>query len=300
MSLTMYVRSITRTEDSGQEDTLKFTNGINTIVGPPNSGKTKWLQMLSFVLGDRGTPEDAFSQELAEKYKSLHCDVRLGDTDYVIERHWKEGGKKGKVCVNGTWIDAKEFSSFVLSTIGIPELHYPQGNPFSERSWPELSWRILFRHIYREQRFWSDIADKQPESEQHAALAQFLGVAEFLFPQELGREVEQRKALYQLQARKEQYQELLDQVSAEVLASSDVAIVVTLDTLNDRIDKCRREIDTIERQRLSLLQTLGRAVATNNSEHPLSDVGLAQETSWVERNRRKVKRRVSVCPTTLD
>ena len=43
----------------------------------------------------------------------------------------------------------------------------------SGQTWPELSFRTLLRHIYRQQRFWSDLADKQPEGDQHACLLHF-------------------------------------------------------------------------------------------------------------------------------
>jgi hypothetical protein len=71
-----------------------------------------------------------------------------------------------------------------MRKLGIPLLNFPKGNPMSGQTWPELSFRMLLRHIYRQQRFWIGITDQQPEGEQQACVLQFLGLAERLFTEE--------------------------------------------------------------------------------------------------------------------
>ena len=38
----------------GNTEELTFVPGVNVLVGRPNTGKTKWLQTLDFLLGDPG------------------------------------------------------------------------------------------------------------------------------------------------------------------------------------------------------------------------------------------------------
>jgi hypothetical protein len=39
---------------TGNVEELSFEPGVNVLVGRPNTGKTKWLQTLDFLLGDPG------------------------------------------------------------------------------------------------------------------------------------------------------------------------------------------------------------------------------------------------------
>ena len=54
----------------------------------------------------------------------------------------------------------------MLDRLNIPVIKFPKGNPQDEKSWLELSWRNLLRHIYRQERLWQDIADKQHDSDE--------------------------------------------------------------------------------------------------------------------------------------
>src|SRR5207237_1933492 len=57
-------------------------------------------------------------------------------------------------------------------------------------------------HIYRQQRFWGDLADKQPEAEQHACLLQFLGLAERIYTNDYGQLIELRMKVERLRSRR--------------------------------------------------------------------------------------------------
>src|ERR1035437_5824888 len=174
---TLAIESVRRVPEAGEPEELSFEPGVNLIVGPPNAGKSKWLSFIDFVLGDTDPPEDTLGPELAESYRSVSIIVRVhglenpvaappagvgegvatveddGSRRFLFERRWKEPGMKGKVIVDGDAMTTDEFSSFLLTTLGMPLLHYPKGDPYAPRAWPALSWRTLFRHVYREDRF---------------------------------------------------------------------------------------------------------------------------------------------------
>ena len=75
----------------------------------------------------------------------------------------------------------------------------------SGQTWPELSFRMLLRHIYRQQRFWGGLADQQPDGEQHACLLQFLGLAERTYSESYGRLIELKTEAETLKVRRAQY-----------------------------------------------------------------------------------------------
>ena len=137
------------------------------------SGCKRWIFFLVIpvkihlrVLRKRGWPIST---------NSAAADLVIGDERVRIERRWREAGAKTKIFVDDNGMTARDFQQWLMGKLGIPLLNFPKGNPTSGQTWPELSFRMLLRHIYRQQRFWGDIADKQPEGEQHACILQFLG-----------------------------------------------------------------------------------------------------------------------------
>ena len=232
--------------------------------------------MIDYLFGDIGKPEDAFGSDISEKYSSISAEILIGSKTFFIERKWKEHGLKGKILINDKLISATDFSDFLLSEIGIPQLHFPKGNPFSEKSWPELSWRMMLRHIYRQERFWTDLADKQPESEQHAVLTQLFGIAEKIFPQELGNIVNKRKELYILKAKKDQFQNIFDKITSDLISNKDSSLFATPELLNEQISRSEYEIQKLIKERELLLNSTIQDLEKNNQMLP-EDVHLNEK-----------------------
>ena len=45
------IHKVTRLPQTDPSDELTFSQGVNVLVGVPNTGKSKWLRMLDFILG---------------------------------------------------------------------------------------------------------------------------------------------------------------------------------------------------------------------------------------------------------
>jgi endogenous inhibitor of DNA gyrase (YacG/DUF329 family)/energy-coupling factor transporter ATP-binding protein EcfA2 len=261
----MIVKKLQRSPQFDSDDTLELQAGVNVIVGKPNSGKTKWLSMLDYIMGDDSKPEDAFSITLKEKYDSVKALVAIGEEDIWIERRWKQQGVQGKVFINDKPILQSEFSSYLLEKLGLPILHFSKGNPYEERAWPELSWRTLFRHIYRQQRFWGDLADKQPDSDRQAAILQFVGIAEHIYSDASGALVDVRKEIWKLEGAREQYLSMLDEIAREITDEKEFRVALTVDSINASISRIQIEIQGLEQKRETALRTL-REEATQKIE----------------------------------
>jgi hypothetical protein len=230
--------------------------GVNVIVGKPNAGKTKWLSMIDYLMGDSGKPESAFSPILKEKYDSIKAQISIGEEDYWIERRWKQHGTQGKVFINEKPILQEDFSSFLLEKAGIPVLNFPKGNPFEERNWAELSWRTLFRHIYRQQRFWGDLADKQPESEKQAVILQFAGLAQYVYSDTSGALVDVRKDIWKLQGAREQYITMLDEIARDITDEKEFRVALTADSISASIARIQLEIQELDQKKIAALKEL--------------------------------------------
>ena len=64
-----------------------------------------------------------------------------------------------------------------MDKLAIPLMTIPTGNPFSGRTWPELSFRTLLPHFYRPQGAWSALIEKQSEDAIRSAVQMFVGLA---------------------------------------------------------------------------------------------------------------------------
>lgn len=256
MPVLFSVESIDRLQAAGERESLSFEAGVNVLVGVPNTGKTKWLQLLDYLLGDPGNNpfEGAIETGLAEKYVSAGANVRIGDSLHRVERRWQETGAKTKVFVDDQGYNPSEFQEWLLQQLGIPLLHFPRGNPMSGQTWPELSFRMLLRHMYRQQRFWGDLADKQPEAEQVTCVLQFLGVAERIYTEDYAQLIKKRMEIERTRGRRDQYNETLGDIARDILSEPTVSVTLTMSAVNKAKENIGAEIERLRQGRVSVLE----------------------------------------------
>ncbi|MHB9069887.1 MAG: hypothetical protein ACYC54_05905 [Sedimentisphaerales bacterium] len=278
MSKTMIISTLTRTPICNSDDHLEFQPGVNVVVGPPNTGKTKWLQFIDYLFGDDTKAEEALGSDLYDKYETAIMVVNIGGTEHIIERRWKEAGSKTKVFVDDKPMSTQDAGHFIMEALDIPILHYPQGNPYGPRTWPELSWRSLLRHIYRQQRFWSDFADHQPDSEQHACLLHFLGLAEHLFSDEYGDLVNKEKKINELNISKKQFLQNLQEISNDILEDKSLSAGLTPESIQNAIHQIQLQINDIKTKRQTTLVLLAsNSKVKSNDIHAINFEQLSQK-----------------------
>lgn len=253
MSHIFRLKRLTRYPKATLGDELIFEPGVNVMAGDKDSGKTTWLRMLDYLLGSDDKPGDAFGEAVATAYGSIEGEVQLGSETIVLRRTWTATAPRTKILWNDEPINVADLSDALLQKLGIPRLHYPKGDPYAERAWPSLSFRTLLRHIYRQERFWSAIAEKQWDSEQHACIALFLGVAESLFPPKFGELVEKTKRLNELKLKREAHQALLDQIAADLLRQKEITVAVTTTAIDETGKRLKAELVAIDERRRALL-----------------------------------------------
>jgi len=247
------IKQLRRFPKTGDFDELNFEFGVNILVGESSTGKTQWLQMLNYLMG---SPDIKFDETIAKKYDSVEGVFVIGDEEIHLQRKWKESGSKTKVFVNGEAVSIDEFSTNFLTRLNIPILNYPQSNPLSFNKWIALSWRQLLRHIYRRQKSWGDLADKQLEIDQHACILMFLGIAKYLFSDKHSQLVESQKRINSLQIRKDNYVKTLTEISKDILDAYSSLDYVTVECLDTSIDNLEATIDDLSRQRDEVISFL--------------------------------------------
>src|SRR6266702_5125446 len=101
MSKRVIIEQIARTKSDGGIEKLEFTDGVNAIVGPQNTGKSTWLRMLDFLMADEGTPKGTFDEVLTEKYQAISSLIRFGSSVVEVERTWSGDGTRSQMLLNG-------------------------------------------------------------------------------------------------------------------------------------------------------------------------------------------------------
>lgn len=274
---TLSLTKISRRGTNVSEDSLEFVAGVNVLVGEANTGKTKWLESIDYVLGDDISAEKRDDDDIFKIYDSIAATLKIGNENLEVERRWREPGGLGKVYVNGEPHNLKSYCELLLNGLGIPLVHYPQGNPYGARKWPELGWRSLMRHLYRREEFWTDIADKQPDVDQHACLVQFLGIAEKLFSPDYGNLVSKNKLIWELQAQRDQFMSILDQISSELVGADELGVALTPESLAAAKQRLQNDESVLVDQRKQLLEQVRTAIERPSNEKRLPDVNSLSE-----------------------
>lgn len=214
---TFIIHKIWRESTDNEPEELLLGNGVNVLVGDPNTGKTKWTQLVDYILADPDPAEKSLGHTVSKKYFRGGLELTVGEAQISLMRDWQALGSKSKVTFNGEEVNTTDLQAILLGFLNIPRLKYPQGNPYSFRTWPELSFRTMLRHLYRQQRFWADIADNQFQVEQHACLLQFIGLADKVFPAEYALLVEKQKQLLKLEEQRNNFIEILKSIISEIV-----------------------------------------------------------------------------------
>lgn len=284
MSKVLRIGTIERRLASGEWETIRFDAGVNLLVGAPGTGKTKWLQTLDYLLGDSGEMpfESDEDSGLGTKYEAAAAQVFLDGREVRVERRWREAGAKTKVFVEGEAKSTKEFQGYLLDELDIPRLNYPKGNPASGQTWPELSFRSLLRHVYRQQRFWGDLVDQQPDTEALACVLQFLGLAEHVFTPEYGELVQKQQQVERLRARRDQYGETLDELAREILGEGQLTVSASPLSVADAVQRLKQRAEGIKQSRAQLISQAADSTLPAGHRHDVEALGERRATILAE------------------
>jgi len=269
---------------TGEKESIVFHPGVNLFVGAPNTGKTKWLQMIDYLLGDSNSFESKFEEDITNKYDAGMVELFVGDERTVVERRWKLRGAKTKVFVNGAEMATTDFQHFLLEKLGIPLLHFPKGNPLSGQTWPELSFRMLWRHIYRQQRFWGGLVDQQPDGELHACLLQFLGLAEHVYSDIYGELVNTKLELEHLKARRDQYGLTLNEIARDVLSDPDLRKSVNLSTVRHAKERIATRLSELIEHRQAVINGARDSASSDRDDGQIAALSIERAGLIVTRD----------------
>lgn len=267
MTTYLHVIRLERVLVDGEIEEISFTKGVNVISGPSNSGKTTWLRILDYILGKDEKITDVFHDDvLARKYHRYIGYFDINGQNIVIHRTPFSQGSTTKVFINDIEYTTEDFSIEILRLLNIPsDVKFPKGNPYTS-AWVDISFRILYRHIYRREDHWGDIADRQPINEQYAAQYQLFGIADKIYSVDFNQQIKSEKQLALLEIRKEQFTIALDKLVEEMSPKNeeDRIFAANENEIQILINKLENEIKNVEKQRNNIVEDKLVELSTKN------------------------------------
>jgi len=276
----LHINCIERITSDGELEEIVFDEGVNLITGKTNAGKTVWLQMIDYLLGKSKAWKDAFpDSEVSEKYVEITGYFNINGVEVKIARKPHEPRMATKVLIDDIPFGTDEFSAEILQKIGYPfDIKFPKGNPYTSQ-WVELSFRAIYRHIYRREDFWRDIADEQPPSEQYAAQFQLLGIAKSIFSKDYDENVSSGKELVQLEAQKAQFSNILNRIAQEMAPKAEEQALhyANENDVSMRIANLEGDLLDLEKKRSDIIRRGLQELESEQQQNQVKETELATQ-----------------------
>jgi hypothetical protein len=180
---------IRRVSQQGEIWDIVFQPGLNVIVGPQNSSKTISLRIIDFCLGDRKRPREKFSTSIVEEYDRFEVDFNLDGVDHQLVRQLHQRGQLSVTETDGQNQSPDSFNAWILDLLRWPQILIPRGlDVYSITEEVPLTFRTIYRHIYRRADSWTEFASQEYEHHRRAVFCFLLGISNEVYPHQ-GRQV---------------------------------------------------------------------------------------------------------------
>lgn len=144
----------------GKKDAVvEFTDGVNVVLGPSNSGKSLILECIDYCFGyvHKNTKQPDYAEKLKalDGYKAVSVTVNTADGKFAIIRAI---GDDDKVLINNTPYfintsrkDQPKLNEFLLGLLDIHEPHYIRAKKKASSSPNSVTFRALLSNFYARQ-----------------------------------------------------------------------------------------------------------------------------------------------------
>lgn len=164
---------------SGIVDAFDFAqNAFTVLTGARNSSKTTTLKAIDFCLGGSGSVSEELGAAIDEKYVAFLLVIAVNGRRHSFRRDFTQG-VKGKILRDDvTLMSPAEAQGWLMATLAWPQLRIPFGRVAATAvQQVPLTFRSIFRHIYRKEDSWTDFAAKEQEYLRRAVISLLLGFA---------------------------------------------------------------------------------------------------------------------------
>jgi hypothetical protein len=206
--------------------------------------------MLDFMLGDDHGVTDRFNTDIRYKYDQLQAELRLARREFKVQRTWSSYPEKdNRFLIDGrSSLGVGSLQRLIMTALDIPEVSILRGSDYIPH---RITLRVLMRHLYRQQRFWSDIADVQYSDEIRASVLVLIGAVDLLFLPEQKEIKDLRRAVAQAQTERAGLSKALQRLEGALFPGETSGETLSAAAARGRLDSLEAEsLALAERGRL--------------------------------------------------
>lgn len=250
----LFIQRVTRVREDGTFWETVFAPGLNVLIGPQNTSKTTTLRIIDFCMGDERNAKDKFGRSIADEYSEFRLELAANGNEHVLIRRLKKAGQIRQVEIDGQLASASEFSQWALDELGWPELSIPKGLDNSVTEEVALSFRSVYRHIYRRADSWTEFAYREHEHYRRAVTALLLGLAEPIYSRRTLEVLIARTSneLAHLEGRRRELRETIDDAVRRVVDRRLEFGSVDLASIGVAVGSIATQIEDLEQAREAL------------------------------------------------
>ena len=242
---------------NGNTEVQAFEPGLNLLIGPWNASKTTTLDLIDFCLGDDDNATDRFGPLISEEYDSFILKIAVNGVIHELVRSTNRARRLRITEVDGQPMNAAAFGQWALDELEWPDIDIPKGNSPTATDEMALSFKALYRHIYRRADSWTQFATREQDFYRRAVIAFFLGVADQIYStRKLHTRLSQLESeILSVQEGRAESQQLLSQLLSQSVLElmQSVPLNSSIDALSGQVEKL---IEELQEQRKVLLDSM--------------------------------------------
>lgn len=254
--MTLRLVGLKQFDRSGEITTIDLSSHIALLTGPRNSSKTTTLRMIDYCFGDDDSARAAFGPDVSTRYAGVELEVELPTGRHTLRRSFtREFGSLTRIQVDDDQdLDPRQFSDWIMQELGWPSYQIPRGRiPELATDLVPLSFRTLWRHVYRKEGSWLEFANQEQEFHRRAVLAFFLGLAGNRYSNVEFEQAAAERRVKELEEQLAALDRLADETVQRVAQELGLPATSTT-TISQRDEELRAEAEELEASR----QAVGR------------------------------------------
>lgn len=236
---------IRRVSFSGEVWDVSLEPGLNLLIGQENTSKTTTLRVADFCLGDGDPASARFGAAISGEYARFELHLLINGASHALVRRTSERGQTTLTEVDGELLDTQAFNLWIAQQLqwGSP-IMIPRGRVFATATQEDpLTFRALYRHIYRRADSWTTFASQEQEYLRRAVVAFFLGVAPEVYAGRHVKITQTEQELHTLEAERIQLRNTLDQIVRQAAEGFRRTGTTGLDSIGDALADVNAQID---------------------------------------------------------
>jgi hypothetical protein len=248
---------IQRVDIAGQIWDVNLEPGLNLLIGDPNTSKTTTLRIADFCLGDDDSAEGKFGRNVADEYAQFALQITANGQEHLLIRRVREPGQTRRVDVDGQLMDTRGFNDWIAEALGWgPPVRIPRGLSAAATEEIPLTFRVLYRHLYRRWNSWTNFAYREEEYFRRAVVAFFLGVASDVYGGQQVEITKREQDLAALEQERRSLRTMLDRVVQQMAGGFRETGITGLDSIGDARDEVTNQISEVRDQHQRLMDRM--------------------------------------------